>query len=728
MKKLILISLCVLFISTMVPEKASAGFGYWDLFSVGLTPNGQYWTLVNGGTGALTDPLVSPDPAGGWVIDNATPLGGVAWGFGGFDWGTGTLEAMGGTHSIQLVGAPAYYLNVALDTKTTPAANGAYPSWGTVSNIVVRPRVAGGWGPPIVLQPANWVLSPLPHDPDGGSAVAATGDSVTMAINQFGSGEFGPPVPPQPMGIWGACYQLPWAAGYKVDFVTNLFTWDSYNLGGTGPPPNIKWQQKPDLEMTGMDVNATYPQVLADDWQCNEEGLVTDIHIWGSWKDDYLPFADPTTGEPGETNTGGDPMAVVFTLSLHSNTPVGPQGWSEPNEWLWGRKFYPGEFTVEPWNTEYEDWYCPCSVPPIYLKANHLMCWKYNFYLKPGEFHQEPGTIYWLNVQAHPNDPCAVFGWKTSVDHWMDDAVWGVGEEPQIDVWTEMLYPPLHQFAGTSIDLAFEITGEDPQNPEPESDLGDAPDSSNSIAGSPPMTAYPAAGVQANYPTVYTAGSPPHGPRHSWPTLVAHLGPNVSFEIEADIGPDNDGVNNILPPAPGTADLDGADDGVFGMPLNLPNCKCTRFKYQVNVINPGTDLWVNAWFDWNRDGDWDDAFTCPTGVADEWAVQNQFLFNLPAGTTDINTPSFLPWHSAGDPNEIWMRITLSEDPWKGGENPAMTGNGGSGPAAAYKYGETEDYYFTVDKSCLRCPDLNCDGIVNLKDLGIMGNKWLQSCP
>lgn len=86
--------------------------------------------------------------------------------------------------------------------------------------------------------------------------------------------------------------------------------------------------------------------------------------------------------------------------------------------------------------------------------------------------------------------------------------------------------------------MCFAITGEAPYNPQPESDLGDAPDSSNSIAGSPAMTAYPATGTQAFYPTVYVAGSPPHGPLHRWPVAVAHLGPVVTFEIEADIGPE----------------------------------------------------------------------------------------------------------------------------------------------------------------------------------------------
>ena len=173
--------------------------------------------------------------------------------------------------------------------------------------------------------------------------------------------------------------------------------------------------------------------------------------------------------------------------------------------------------------------------------------------------------------------------------------------------------------------------------------------------------------------------------------------------------------------------MDLADDGVLNIPLNLPHCKLTTFKYQVNVINPVPDLYVNVWFDWNRDGDWDDASTCILTPAPEWAVQNQLLFNLPVGLWTITTPGFLPWHPTGTMQPIWMRITLSEQPWTG-SGAGMTGNGGSGPVAGYKYGETEDYYFVPTTSYLNIVDLNADGIVNLKDIGIIVNYYLEVNP
>jgi hypothetical protein len=42
----------------------------------------------------------------------------------------------------------------------------------------------------------------------------------------------------------------------------------------------------------------------------------------------------------------------------------------------------------------------------------------------------DESVVYWLDVQARPLNPHAYFGWKTTLDHWNDDAVWGDGMEP----------------------------------------------------------------------------------------------------------------------------------------------------------------------------------------------------------------------------------------------------------------------------------------------------------
>ncbi len=211
--------------------------------------------------------------------------------------------------------------------------------------------------------------------------------------------------------------------------------------------PETKWIQNPDLSDTGLDVDATYCEVVGDDFPCWETGPITDIHIWGSWYNDQLPF--------------GDANEVDFTLSIYSNNPVGPFGWSEPDELLWSRNFWAGEFDVSVAGTDLgEGWYMPCE--SVYEPFADNICWKYDFYIDPCDTFIQQGdpndpNIYWLVVEAHPNDVDTFFGVKTRDyydGHYEDDAVWS---DDYVN-WYELRYPIGHQFELESIDLAFEIT------------------------------------------------------------------------------------------------------------------------------------------------------------------------------------------------------------------------------------------------------------------------------
>ncbi len=146
-------------------------------------------------------------------------------------------------------------------------------------------------------------------------------------------------------------------------------------------------------------------------------------------------------------------------------------------------------------------------------------------------------------------------------------------------------------------------------------DLGDAPDSTNHAGVA--MTAYPA--VPANYPTVYDpALGLPIGPLHRHP-VPFHLGQGVSREAEADSGPDQDPLNNIVPAA-NDANNDRFDDGINPNAWSLTNCQTTVIPVRV-FISPAAAAWfaqqnkpayINMWEDANRDGDWADGFTVPT--------------------------------------------------------------------------------------------------------------------
>ncbi len=209
---------------------------------------------------------------------------------------------------------------------------------------------------------------------------------------------------------------------------------------------DYKWIQTPDLTPTGIDVNASVTYILADDFECREPGRLTEFYVWGSWLDDFIP----------------DPMAVSFTLSLHADIPdtSSPTGYSMPGDVVWMKTFNPGEFFVDIWADQIlEGWMNP---PEDYFFPGDTICWLYTFFVQPEDaFHQigmpdEP-IVYWLDVQAWPEFPTTQFGWKTSLEHWNDDAVWGDGIEPYPGPWDELRYPPGHDYFPESIDLAFAI-------------------------------------------------------------------------------------------------------------------------------------------------------------------------------------------------------------------------------------------------------------------------------
>ena len=260
-----------------------------------------------------------------------------------------------------------------------------------------------------------------------------------------------------------------------------------------------------------------------------------------------------------------------------------------------------------------------------------------------------------------------------------------------------------------------------------QSDLGDAPDSTNTAGA--PMTAYPS-GAIAQYPTVYAAGSPPYGPLHLAPDVLAYLGSSFTREQEADFGFDQDPTNNIRPVA-NIPDLDFADDGLLNLPLSLPNCKQTTFQYKVNTVTAGATMYFNAWADFNRDGDWNDTLQCANGtIVPEWIVQDKILTGLPAGISTQTTPPFASIDPPVENSKIWLRITLSESKWAG--TPGPNGGpliGGSGPMGGYQFGETEDYYFLPQTSTgCDCADFDGDNFVNFTDLVFFASQWLQTCP
>jgi hypothetical protein len=192
----------------------------------------------------------------------------------------------------------------------------------------------------------------------------------------------------------------------------------------------MHYPQLPDLE--GWDVFALDPKTLADDWQCSETGWVTDIHFWGSWKDlDGDPYTDDFY----------TPMPW-FRLSIHRNIPASADTpWSRPGEQVW---FWEGEIPGTPFEPPaMEHWFNPNTGEVVY--NDHVPYWRYDFLVEqvspPADsFFQYQDSIYWLNVSAVHIDTPYQWGWKSSRDHFMDDAVYT--DTPPDGPWYPLFEPP----------------------------------------------------------------------------------------------------------------------------------------------------------------------------------------------------------------------------------------------------------------------------------------------
>jgi hypothetical protein len=203
-----------------------------------------------------------------------------------------------------------------------------------------------------------------------------------------------------------------------------------------GDPYKMHFPQLPNLE--GW--NVWDPTVMADDWQCTETGPVSDIHFWGSWMH------------------GIEGKILNFEFRIYADIPASqsPTGYSVPGSMLWAYvtdNFNPVRRVGPP-----EGWYEPMTQQ--FLMGDHVTYYQYDIYIpEPNWFMQEQGRIYWLAIVAHvEGDPSLVkWGWKSSLDHFNDDAVWGINPMPMMpNEWMEMFEPPAFQ---VSLDLAFVITG-----------------------------------------------------------------------------------------------------------------------------------------------------------------------------------------------------------------------------------------------------------------------------
>ncbi|MCU0784081.1 MAG: GEVED domain-containing protein [Verrucomicrobia bacterium] len=341
----------------------------------------------------------------------------------------------------------------------------------------------------------------------------------------------------------------------------------------------LKWVQRPDLTTNGVDVYNGGIQ-LADDFLCTQTGPITDIHVWGSFKDDF-------EGVPPAVLSNMAFMVTIYSdVATNVNNP-----YSHPGDLKWQRVFGPGQYQaglVTNIPPPGEWWHGPQPQPPgLWQHPGDFYCYQFDFYIdRTNAFSQTKSNIYWLSVQCVQQPGAYYYGWKSTylTNRWNDDAVW-LDQFVQPAVWRELRYRDGHPYANPtnqSLDLSFAISTE--QEEEILYDFGDAPD-----------------GALGTGPGDYQTRQADGGAYHTIVAGAPYFDDGTQTD-QPDAEPDGQ------PNATATGDdLNGAkpddEDGVV-IPVLTSGQPGT---VNMTVAGGAGGGFVDAWIDFNADGDWLDA-------------------------------------------------------------------------------------------------------------------------
>ena len=216
-----------------------------------------------------------------------------------------------------------------------------------------------------------------------------------------------------------------------------------------GDDHKMHFPQLPDP--TGWDIDLTQ-DAIQDDFLCSWSGPINDVHFWVSWEGD-------NTGGP--TNISWIDIGILADVA--SGDPSNNLSYSHPEGGLyggalWAQRFLPGQFTSRYAGTGDQGWAEPAN--NIWRRPDHQDYYQINIddisaVTEP--FIQEKDTVYWLAIHIGVEDYANTkIGWKTSLDHWNDDAVYYLADEQHPYGWRELIDPD----TGSSLDMAFVITPE----------------------------------------------------------------------------------------------------------------------------------------------------------------------------------------------------------------------------------------------------------------------------
>ena len=216
---------------------------------------------------------------------------------------------------------------------------------------------------------------------------------------------------------------------------------------GTG---EVKWSSPPEktdppVAWLGWNDLSRYggAQIVADDWRCESEDPVTDIHWWGSFQNWNRPEPPPD-------------MPSHFHIAIWTDVPAGQdEPWSHPGQVIWETDCY--EFSVTPDGFGFDP-----------RDESFETCFRFEQTLREEEWFRQTSQegVYWISIAAVYPDGMEVrhpWGWKTRPrdpeSSAPDDAVrifipTAPGLGAQFERGEPIYWPSPEQ----SWDLAFELT------------------------------------------------------------------------------------------------------------------------------------------------------------------------------------------------------------------------------------------------------------------------------
>jgi hypothetical protein len=226
----------------------------------------------------------------------------------------------------------------------------------------------------------------------------------------------------------------------RVVCISAILMFCSLALADWNPGDPALFYQLPNPN--GWDVFSEWQWGVANDWTANVTAPITDIHFWGSWKNDV----------PGTTGN--------ILLRIRSNKTQGVS-FPQPDGVIWSRVIAEDEYTSRLYTTGTQGWYDPRWIDE-WDPNNHQNMYQYNINFIDNPFVQQAGQTYWLEISTDYSG--CEWGWKTSSSVVGNPSVfydtqncWGGGlqqlKEPSGWCWPN---PPQY------LDVAFVLTTPEP--------------------------------------------------------------------------------------------------------------------------------------------------------------------------------------------------------------------------------------------------------------------------